>query len=325
VYQAVIRDGATIYAVTDDLEGARTQLDLGIVSMLVIAPKDLRDKIESGRQANLDVETNELNPVQYGTELVLAEAMAREMNAQIIKEAATQGLARLQASGGVAPAVSPDVVASPLKADVRNRAPLEPSMLIFFAPAVLALVLQHLGVTLTALSLVRERLSGAVDIFRVAPIRAHELLIGKYVAYAILSLVIAGLLVFTTTRFLGIPFRGGVAAFGVGVVLLTFASLGLGLLISLVSDSERQAVQLSMLVLLAAVFFSGFVLPVPEFRWPFRAISYALPVTYAIEMFQQEMLRGELRDTWTQAALAALGAAFFVLATLRMRAVLRGV
>ena len=45
----------------------------------------------------------------------------------------------------------------------------------FFAPAVLALVLQHMGVTLTALSMVRERLSGAMDIFRVAPVRALEI------------------------------------------------------------------------------------------------------------------------------------------------------
>ena len=61
----------------------------------------------------------------------------------------------------------------------------------FFAPAVLALVLQHMGVTLTALSLVRERLSGAMDIFRVAPVRALEILVGKYLAYAFFNLSIA--------------------------------------------------------------------------------------------------------------------------------------
>ena len=56
---------------------------------------------------------------------------------------------------------------------------------------------------------------------------------------------------------------GRVALARSGSVLL--ASLGLGLLISVVSDSERQAVQLSLLVLLASVFFSGFVLAIDEF------------------------------------------------------------
>ena len=67
-----------------------------------------------------------------------------------------------------------------------------PNVVAFFAPAVLALVLQHMGVTLTALSLVRERLSGAMDIFRVAPVRALEILIGKYLAYRVFQPVDRG-------------------------------------------------------------------------------------------------------------------------------------
>src|SRR3546814_2948786 len=58
------------------------------------------------------------------------------------------------------------------------------------------------------------------------------------------------------------------------------------------SDSERQAVQLSLLVLLASVFFSGFVLAVDEFTPPVRAIAYTLPVTHGIQLLQDFMLRG---------------------------------
>ena len=76
------------------------------------------------------------------------------------------------------------------------------------------------------------------------------------------------------------------------VVLLSFASLGLGLLISTIVDSERQAVQLSMLVLLASVFFSGFVLPLDQFITPLRIAAYSLPVTHGIQLLQDYMLRG---------------------------------
>ena len=88
------------------------------------------------------------------------------------------------------------------------------------------------------------------------------------------------------------------------IVLLSFASLGLGLLISTVVDSERQAVQLSMLVLLASVFFSGFVLPLDQFITPLRIAAYALPVTHGIQLLQDFMLRGSTNNGWELYALA---------------------
>jgi len=98
-----------------------------------------------------------------------------------------------------------------------------------------------------------------------------------------------------------------------GIVgLLVLASLGLGLLISIVSDSERQAVQLSLLVLLASVFFSGFVLPIEEFAAPVRALAYALPVTTGIRLSQDVMLRGTIREPWEAGVLFAIALVLLV-------------
>jgi ABC-2 type transport system permease protein len=172
--------------------------------------------------------------------------------------------------------------------------------------------------------MVRERGSGAIEILRVAPIHTLELLAGKYIAYFVTALVVAALVLFITTDVMDVPFLGDRLALASLVVLLTFASLGTGLLISLLSDSERQAVQLAMLVLLLSVFFSGFVLPVNELRMPVRALAYALPVTYAIPAFQQEMLRGVRADVSTMTALAGIGMVLFVLSAFRLRRLLRG-
>ena len=313
--------GATVVDVTDDVASARARLASGDVQMLLIAPADARQRLERGEQATLVAETNELDPIQQDLDEFVAQTITREMNAEVVKAAAAQGLQ--QAAPGAQSSIKPDVVARPLRSETQNDATSEPTLLVFFTPAVLALVLQHLGVTLTALSMVRERVNGALDIFRVAPISALELLVGKYVAYGILGLAIAFLLVLGTTMGLHLPFRGSALSFGFAVILLTFASLGLGLLISLVADSERQAVQLSMLVLLASMFFSGFVLPVREFRDPVRAVAYLLPVTYGIEIFQQEMLRGYLREFWMQGALATIAGVLFLLSTFRLRTVMR--
>ena len=138
-------------------------------------------------------------------------------------------------------------------------------------------------------------------------------------AYAFFALVVSGLVAGAMVTWLGVPNLGGWPILVGLVLLLTFASLGLGILISLLADSERQAVQLSMLVLLASVFFSGFVLPVGDFIPAVRAIAYALPVTHGIQTFQETMLRGEVRSVWMVAALAGIGIALYVFALLRLR------
>ena len=220
--------------------------------------------------------------------------------------------------------ITAEVVASPLKLEARNTAPAQPTFVTFFAPAILALVLQHLAITLTALSMIRERTSGAMDLFRVSPVHGLELLVGKYLAYGVLTLLIAGFLVVMLTAPLNIPLVGDRLALARLVLLLTFASLGLGLLISLVADSERQAVQLAMLVLLASMFFSGFILPVEEFREPVRYVAYAMPVTYGVALFQDLMLRGGGgAPAWYEVALLAIGIVLFVLTALRLRATMR--
>ena len=101
--------------------------------------------------------------------------------------------------------------------------------------------------------------------------------------------------------------------------MLLLASLGLGLLIAVVSDSERQAVQLSLLVLLASVFFSGFVLSIDQFSPPVRALAYALPVTHGIQLLQDLMLRGTTAAQWQAAALGVIALVTLVAAWLGLR------
>jgi ABC-2 type transport system permease protein len=98
------------------------------------------------------------------------------------------------------------------------------------------------------------------------------------------------------------------------VLLLTLASLGIGFLISSVSRSESQAVQLSMLVLLLSVFFSGFFLPLQNFLAPVRALAQALPLTHGIDGLLDLMLRGVYPDLRTWAALGIIAAVTFVAA-----------
>ncbi len=237
--------------------------------------------------------------------------------------------------------IPPDVVAAPFTSDTQDIGRLPASYVLFYGPAVLALLLQHVGVTFGSLSLVRERLLGATEVFAVAPIRTTEILVGKYVAYILVSLLVALGLMALMNLGLGVPVFGldyrpeqaysvlwgslsplqiTILGFDLLVVLLVIVgSLGIGFLISAVSGSEYQAVQLSMLVLLTSVFFSGLFIPLLSIIVPIRYIGYVLPVTYGIDALQTLMLRSSTLVRVDLLALTAISAALFVITALLAR------
>jgi ABC-2 type transport system permease protein len=320
-YQQFGGPSVHIADVTDDVEGARAELRRQQIDLLVIAPQNVEQNFLQGQQSAVGIEYNELDPVRDNYARFIAYRQVQELNRAIIENAVGQGQQYVvQTTGQQPPAsLSPQVVAAPTRADTRNLAPETPTVVAYFAPAVLALVLQHMAVTLTALSMVRERLSGAIDIFRVAPLRTLEILVGKYLAYGFFNLSVAALVCFLLVLGLKTPLLGTPGEVAGVVLLLSFASLGLGLLISTLVDSEQQAVQISMLVLLASVFFSGFVLPLDQFLPPLRIAAYSLPVTHGIQLLQDFMLRGGTNQSWELGVLGGLGVLLFLLTGLTMR------
>jgi ABC-2 type transport system permease protein len=323
-YQQFTGESVHIVDIGDDVEAARLRLRRQEIDLIVIAPPNVQQNFLNGQQSTIGIEYNELDPVRDNYARFVAYRQVQEINRAIIEQAVAQGQQYLLQVGGSQPIpINPAVVAAPTRPEPRNLAPISPGVVAFFAPAVLALVLQHMGVTLSALSLVRERLSGAMDIFRVAPVRALEILIGKYLAYAFFNLSIAALVGFLMVWVLKVPLLSTPADVAWVVVLLSFASLGLGLLISTIVDSERQAVQLSMLVLLASVFFSGFVLPLDQFTTPLRIAAYSLPVTHGIQLLQDLMLRGGTNQGWEVLVLGAIGVLLFVVTSFTVRRNLR--
>jgi ABC-2 type transport system permease protein len=325
VYYADLAPGRLdVREIGTDAAAAEQRLRDREIDLMIVAPENAGEELRQGRQTTIRVAWNQIDPVYDQLAGLATSILVSSLNAEIIEIAAAEGISFAEGElGAAADNISPEVLARPTVAETENVAPTEPNVINFFGPAVFALVIQHLAITLTALSLVRERLSGQMDRFRVAPVTSMELLVGKYVAYAALSLAVAGVVGALLVGVLGVPLLGGWLPFAGIVLLLTFASLGVGLLISLVADSERQAVQLSMLVLLASVFFSGFVLPVSDFAPWTQYLSYSLPVTHGIGLLQEHMLRGDVRQEWMLGVLAAIGVVLYLGSLIRLRRVLR--
>ena len=113
-----------------------------------------------------------------------------------------------------------------------------------------------------------------------------------------------------------LPIVGGAAAIAAVIVLTLIASVGLGFVISLISGTDAQAVQYTMIVLLASLFFSGFFLSADQLVGPAKAVGAVLPVTYAMEALRDAMLRGNRVEPRLFVALGIYGGAMFVLSVL---------
>ncbi|HEV8053360.1 MAG: ABC transporter permease [Chloroflexi bacterium] len=321
-YQDLSGPALRIVGIADRADEALASLDARDLDLVVIAPADATQALREGRQAEITVAFDEIDPALDTYDRVLAYNLSQAVNKEIITRAVQEGeayaLAQLEGQGDLTQ-IPPEVIAAPTRANTVNQSPVTPSIVHFFAPAILALILQHMAVTMSALSLVRERLSGTMELFRVSPATSMELLAGKYIGFAVISAIIATAIVLLVVYGLGTPMLGSPLALAAILALVVFASLGLGLLISVIADSERQAVQLALLVLLASVFFSGIVLPVQDFRVPVQVLSYVLPVTHGITLLQNVMLRGEIGDVWQIAVLGVEGLILFILTALLLR------
>jgi ABC-2 type transport system permease protein len=206
--------------------------------------------------------------------------------------------------------ISADVLVAPVAQQYTNIRGAAYAAVIYYAPGVLALLVQHTAITLGALALVRERLMGAFEVFRVAPVSIVQLLAGKYLGYTLFIALSSAILIAAMLP-LGVPLLGSWWLFAALLLLLTVASLGVGFLISAVSGSDSQAIQLAMISLLLSIFFSGFFIALDSFARPALIVSAAIPMSHGVAGFQDLMLRGLAPAPGVWASLLAIAAVSF--------------
>jgi ABC-2 type transport system permease protein len=211
------------------------------------------------------------------------------------------------------------VLVKPFSVKVSGLSPVQLTVIGFFAPAVIVLLLQHFSITFASLSIVRETRSGIMELFKVAPVTAFETLAGKYVSYLFFEIILGGVITALAVWLLKIPILGPIQDYALAVIALLFTSLGVGFLISLISETDTQAVQYSMLLLLASIFFSGFFLDLRLMKEPITFLAWSLPATYGIRMLQDIMLRGSSVPQLVFLGLAAIGIVLFLVDWILLR------
>ena len=191
-------------------------------------------------------------------------------------------------------------------------------------PGLAGVILVFVGTVITSLGVVRERQSGTLEQLAVMPLRPADVFLGKIVPYFVVAVVDLVVVLAVGVAVFGVPFRGSLAVFGLGALLFVFVTLGLGVLISSVSQTQGQAIQLAVMTLLPQVLLSGLIFPLTSIVVGVRWIAYLLPLTYFTEISRGVMLRAEpIGSLWPPFVyLALLGAVVTGLAIWRFRAFL---
>jgi ABC-type multidrug transport system permease subunit len=188
-----------------------------------------------------------------------------------------------------------------LPIDVRSRLLYNPDLesANFFVPGLVGIILQLVTLFLTSFAIVRERELGTLEQLFVTPVGRAGLLLGKLTPYALVGFVETALILAVMTFLFDIPIAGSIGQLLLLAALFLVCALGLGLLISTLAKTQVAATQIAFGLMLPSVLLSGFMFPRAEMPLPIYVATFAIPVTYFIEVLRGIILRGAaLADLW---------------------------
>lgn len=191
----------------------------------------------------------------------------------------------------------------------------------FMIPGLVGLVLIFITTLMTALGIVKEKERGTLEQLAVSPLSSFELMLGKVLPYVLIALVDFLVVFAIGVWWFDVPFKGDVLPFFAVSLAFLVCSLGIGLLVSTVSETQQQAMQLAIFTLVPQFILSGFVFPLEAIPWGIRWISYLMPLTYYVPISRGVFLKGTEMAAFVQPALILTGLAVFVIliASLRFR------
>jgi len=217
----------------------------------------------------------------------------------------------------------PPNLSAPNAVDARINMLFNPQMKTetFMIPGLIGVILQLVTSALTAFSLVREREQGTLEQLMVSPVGRLALMLGKLAPYALLAMAEMVAVLILGRFVFDVRVAGNVFLLLLLSLPFVVAALSLGLLISTIAQNQSQALQLTLLITMPSILMSGFVFPRETMPGPLYLITFALPVTFFLEILRGVIVRGAgFFDLWSSLlALAFITTVLITLATMRFR------
>ena len=281
----------------DTMDAMRTEIDQARASVGLVIDRDFGKDRHRNAPAQAFLIVNASDSTTSSQAMSIMSGISQKMSIETL--AATGGWKYKQ-----------------LPVDLRVRPWYNPDLKTsrFIIPGLIAIILTFTLIQFTATAIVRERERGTLEQLQVTPATRVELILGKIVPFIVIGYIQFTLAVLLMRYLFKVEIMGSVIELYVVGFLFMAAVLGLGMLISTIAQTQMQASQMSMFILLPFVFLSGFVFPIAGMPKIFQWLSSIVPAKYFIDVIRGIVLRGSsLLDLWRPTALLATYT-FFIIA-----------
>jgi ABC-2 type transport system permease protein len=194
----------------------------------------------------------------------------------------------------------------PLPVVTSSRVLYNPDMddLFFMLPGLIAMLVQNIIVAYATVAVVRERELGTMEQILITPARPVEMILAKLVPGVLVAMFDMAVVLALGVFWFRVPFRGSLLLFALLSLVFVVAYMGLGLLISTIARTQRQAQQISVLLLLFGVLLTGFIFPHNSMPPWTQTIGNLIPLTYFVRISRGIISKGIGLDLlWSDAAI----------------------
>jgi len=279
--------------------------------VVLIIPSTFTKDIQRGRVASIQVIVDGANSNAAATILGYINAIVQQYSVKVMTESFIR--------------MGRQTITLPI--DFQPRVWYNPELesAKFLVPGLIAFILMVTAVISTALAIVRERELGTMEQLMVSPIRPLELILGKTIPYTIISLFATVAILFLGYILFDVSIKGSILLLSLVTVVFLVGSLGMGLLISTLVETQQLAFMIAVFVSMLPTFIlSGFVFPIRNMPFIIQGITYVLPARYFLVALRAIILKGAgLSAFWDQALILVIYAVIMIgISSLRMRKIL---
>ena len=297
-----------VVAYVSDEQRAREVLDRGQVSVVLRMNRGFGEALWAGHTAQLQVLVDGTDSNTAGIVLDYSARIAGQFSEQVLLTRFTQIKGPAQAPGRV---------------EMEMRAWFNENLESrnFYVPGVIAIVVMLITLMLTSMAVVREKEIGTMEQLMVTPITPVEFILGKTVPFALIGFTDVVVITLIGVFWFQVPIRGSLPLLFLATALYLMTTLGVGLFISTVSQTQQQAMMSTFFFYFPAVLLSGFMFPIANMPEVVQWLTYLNPLRYFLVIIRGIFLKGVgPRLLWPQmAALAVMGLTTLWLASRRFR------
>jgi len=254
-------------------------LDAGTVKAGIYIPEDFGRRISTGGSGTVQFYIDGSNPTIAQTAQLAAETVSQATSQEILVQRLERGGAGLTIN---------------LPIDTRIRYLYNPNLrkMNFMIPGLVAVILQIQTLLLTAFAIVREREQGTLEQLIVTPVRSWELILGKILPFVLVAFLNVAMTVGVGAFLFGVEVVGSLTLLAALSLIFLLGSLGLGVLISTISQTQMQAMYMSSFIMMPSFLLAGLLYPRDNMPWVAYYAGYLMPVTYFLEIVRGIMLKG---------------------------------